>query len=454
MIDRGRARRAARWVAQWALLGGVAFYASEKWPALMQARDGFAQLVSSSFMAPLVRMGERAYSAIDLLEVPLLLVALWIGVSLSMRVVRGQVARVFGLPGGAETALGLLRYALTGVGAIVVLQASGFDVSSLAIFGGVLGVGIGFGLQNITSNFVSGVLLSFERPIKPGDYVSLGELSGTVLRIGARATQIQTPDHVTIVVPNSRFLEAEVVNWSHGDPLCKLHAPVGVAYGSDVARVRQALLEAARGAPKVLADPRPSADLEGFGDSALLFDLEVWTRSPQDQNEILSALRYRIEASLRRHAIEIPFPQRDLRLRSPELERALDAWTRREFPEPTRAATAASPTVPSPLDLAFSSEMDRAPDLWTDAEIETLAQRMRAPGGVAIGDRRHRLSVYPRCLVGAEAVRWMVDVIGATHSEAIALGRRLVAQKLLHHVLDEHDFEDAPLFYRFRADET
>lgn len=439
-------------IAKVLLWTGVALWASERLPALMQARDELLALVSASFMAPLVRMGERAYSALDLLKLPLLLAALWAGVNLLMRGLRRQLARV-GAQGasGADTFATLARYALTGIGALVILQASGFDVSTLAIFGGVLGVGIGFGLQNVTSNFVSGVLLAFERPIKPGDFVSLGELSGSVLRIGARSTWIQTPDHVTILVPNSRFLEGEVVNWSHGDPVCKLHARVGVAYGSDVARVRRALLEAAHGAPKVLADPRPTADLEAFGDNALLFDLEIWTRDPEAQHEILSALNYRIESSLRRHGIVVPFPQRDLHLRSPELLRIVEAWGRRAFPELADARAAATP-APASSEIETGPEIDRAPALWTDAEVAELARRMRAADGVRIEDRRHHFTVHRRCFVGSEAVRWLVERVGLTHSEALTLGRRLVDQKLIQHVLGEHGFEDAHLFYRFSAD--
>jgi hypothetical protein len=314
----------------------------------------------------------------------------------------------------------------------VVLHASGFDLSSLALFGGVLGVGLGFGMQNIASNFVSGVLLAFERPIKPGDYVTLGALSGTVRRIGARSTEIRTPDNVTILVPNARFLESEVVNWSHGSPVCKLHARVGIAYGSDPARVRAALLEAARGHPKVLADPRPTVDLDGFGESALLFDLEVWTREPEDQNEILSALYYRIEASLRRHGIEIPFPQLEVR-------------TRAQDAPPVADAVHVAPE--------HDGELDPAERLADPLALDALAARMRASDGVPREDRRHLFQVHPRCFVGSDATRWLVEREGLTRREAIAVGQRMVERGLFRHVLDEHGFEDGYLFYRFREDE-
>ena len=413
---------------------GAFLLASDRLPRLMQARDALAEQVSGSFMAPLVQMGMRSWSALELIELPLLLVALWFGVVLAARGVRAQLVHAGGAGwSGSDTLVAFARYALLGSGALVILQSRGVDLSSLALFGGVVGVGIGFGVQNIARNFVSGLLLAAERPIKPGDYVSLDAFSGTVRHIGARATEILTPDHVSILVPNSRFLEEAVVNWSHGNPLCKLHAPVGVAYGSDVARVRAALLEAAAGHPKVLADPRPSVDLDGFGADALLFDLEIWTREPQDQNELRASLNVRIEASLRRHGIEVPFPQRVVHVRAAA---------------PAPAAAASAPPFAHP-----EAELDPSPAFWPAERIALIAARMREPGGVAIADRRHRFRVHARCCVGSEIVGWLVESEKLTRDEAVGVGRRMLEQGLLRHVLDEHGFEDAYLFYRFVADE-
>jgi small-conductance mechanosensitive channel len=414
-----------------ALWLGTALFVSDRLPVLTRARDEVAALIAVSFMAPLVQMGMRSWSALELLELPLLLLALWLGVGLVARILRAQLANAGGGEwSGGETLATLARYALLGVGTLVILQARGVDLSSLALFGGVLGVGIGFGVQNIARNFVSGVLLAVERPIKPGDYVSLGAFSGTVRHIGARATEVLTSDHVSILVPNSRFLEEEVVNWSHGNPLCKLHVPVGVAYGSDVTRVRAALLEAAHGHPKVCPDPRPSVDLDGFGESALLFDLEVWTREPQEQNELRASLHYRVEASLRRHGIEVPFPQRVLHVRGP--------------------APAVAPAA-APIEH-LEPELDPSPVFWSDERIAALAARMREPGGVAIADRRHLFRVHVRCCVGSEIVGWLVTEEKLTRSEAVGVGRRMLELGLLRHVLDEHGFEDAYLFYRFSGD--
>jgi small-conductance mechanosensitive channel len=439
-------------VAKLALWIATLVLVSDLLPGLMQARDDLAELVSGSFMAPLVQAGMRSWSALELIELPLMLGALWIGVGLVARVVRSQLVRAGGKDwSGVDTFTSISRYALLAAGALVILKARGIDLGSLVIFGGVLGVGIGLGVQNIARNFVSGLLLAMERPIKPGDYVSLGGFSGTVRRIGARATEVLTADHVSVLVPNARFLEEEVVNWSHGNPLCKLHVPVGVAYGSDVARVRAALLEAAQGNPKLLPDPRPTVDLDGFGDSALLFDLEVWTRDPQEQSELKSWLYYRIEANLRRHGIEVPYPQRDLHLRFPELAHALESWRRREFPEsaPLGAPAAAGCEAPMP---EAAAEIDPSPLSWPESQIAALAARMREPGGVAIADRRHLFRVHRQCCIGSEIVGWLVTGEKLTRDEAVAVGRRMMEQGLLRHVLDEHGFEDSYLFYRFRDD--
>jgi small-conductance mechanosensitive channel len=435
--------KAALWIA-------AAGFATSQVMALAAARDVAFELVGASLRAPLVQMGERSWSALDLVQLPALLAALWLAVSLLARGVRRQLVRA-----GAETATsdllsGLLRYSIAGLACLVLLQVWGLDLSSLALLGGVVGVGIGFGLQNIASNFVSGLLLSVERPIKAGDFVTVGAFEGSVLRIGARSTEILTRDHVSILVPNSRFLEQEVVNWSHRDPMCKVHVPVGVAYGSDPERVRAALLEAARGHPLVLHDPRPTVDLEGFGDNALLFDLEVWTQQPAERKRILSDLNYRVEAVLRRHGLSVPFPQRDLHLRSPEIARVLEAWARRALPEGEDAAPAEPAPEPEVVPAALPA-LPGAAD-WSEDALRELAARLRGPGGVPIRDRRHLLGLHRRCFVGSEAVTWLVENEDLTRDEAVRAGRRLVEAGLVRHVLDEHGFEDAWLFYRFAAD--
>ncbi|MBI3770203.1 MAG: mechanosensitive ion channel [Deltaproteobacteria bacterium] len=440
---------AALWVA-------VGYGVSEQFPLLRQWRLLVVCLVQESFTEPLFKMGEMSYSALDIMLLPALIVAIWVGMGIGTHLVRLVFFRASAMQEGAQQALGVLtRVLLTFIGTIVVFQYWGVDLSSLAVLGGALGVGIGFGLQTIANNFVSGIVLGLERPIKPGDYVRVGDLVGTVARIGARSTEIRTADRVSILVPNSRLLEHEVVNWTHGDPISRIHLPLGVAYGSDLRQVRAALLEAARSHPDVLADPRPDVQLHGFGESSLDVELLVWTRDPRNQVQLTSDLYFRIEPLLRRHGIAVPFPQHDLHLHAPEIERAAAVWRRQVFPESEPEPQAAAPPAPvGHLEpCVHDHEQELGTPSWDDERLAALVARMRGDDGITIADRRHFLRVHARCFVGSDAVDWLVHHERLTRDEAVALGRRLVERGLVHHVLDEHEFKDGPLFYRFRADE-
>ncbi len=455
-VRHGRAFALAALGARSALWLGIAWLVSERFEPLMQARGWSLMLLADALRAPLFTMNERSYSTLDLVLLPAFLVALWIAVGLLVRVIRSRVLEAAGVESGLQETLGvLLRYALTFIGAIVLLQGYGVDVRSLAIAASVLGVGIGFGLQNIANNFVSGLLINFERPVRPGDYVNVGAFEGTVVRVGGRSTQIRTIDGVLILIPNSKFLETEVVNWSLGDPRSRIHVPVGVAYGTDLARARRALLEAARGHPDVESDPRPQVQMTAFGESSLDLELLVWTRDPRNKNRLESDLNFRVEESLRRHGIQVPFPQRDLHLRSPGLERAARAWARRVAPELSEAEAAPAATLPAEhlaADAALAHDRDRGPDEWSDAEVAASAKQLVASGAVSIRDRRHLLRVHRQAFVGREAVDWLVSEFGLTRAEAVELGERWVALGLVRHVLDEHGFLDGQLFYRFEGE--
>jgi potassium efflux system protein len=153
-----------------------------------------------------------------------------------------------------------------------------------------------------------------------GDLVRVGELVGTVQHIGARSTQILTLDQITIIVPNSQFLEQQVVNWNHGNPVTRLRVPVGVAYGSNIDSVRAAILDAVKGNAEILDYPQPQVWFMGFGDSSLNFELLVWISVPKNQFKLISDLNYKIESNFRLYGVEIPFPQRDVHVRSPQLD--------------------------------------------------------------------------------------------------------------------------------------
>nr|WP_242016743.1 mechanosensitive ion channel domain-containing protein [Trichocoleus sp. FACHB-46] len=275
----------------------------------------------TSFTAPIISLGKQAYSIIDLLILVGLLLGL-VGLAGAVtNVLRSRILSVSGINRSAQEAVAIItKYTLIFIGSIVLLQIWGLDITSLAIVASALGVGIGFGFQDIAKNFGSGVVLLFERPVQVGDFVEVGEYQGTIERIGARSTIIRTLDQISIIVPNSRLLEGEVKNWTYHSSIVRLHLPVHVAYHSEPNLVRLTLLEATKAHRGVLTVPPPQVWFQGFGEHALNFELLVWTAEPSKQFFLKSELYFRIEALLRQRQIEIPLPQRDLHIRSGSLE--------------------------------------------------------------------------------------------------------------------------------------
>ncbi|HEY0506154.1 MAG TPA: mechanosensitive ion channel domain-containing protein [Lysobacter sp.] len=221
------------------------------------------------------------------------------------------------LPRGvANSVASLTYYALLLLGVVVALSAAGFQVSQLALVFGALGVGIGFGLQNVVNNFVSGLILMFERPIQPGDVVEITGTSGRVREIGMRATTIKTFDGADVVVPNGTLLSEKLINWTLLDRNRRLDLNLGVAYGSDPARIKELLLEATRATPGVAKDPAPAVLFMGLGASSLDFAIRAWTYDYDNWVGIRSEMVTRVHAALVEAGVEIPFPQQDLHLRS------------------------------------------------------------------------------------------------------------------------------------------
>jgi small-conductance mechanosensitive channel len=211
----------------------------------------------------------------------------------------------------------VLGYLIFVFGLVIGLQSLGVDLSSLVVLGGALGVGVGFGLQSIVNNFVSGLVLLVERPVRLGDRVEVGDTYGDVMRIGGRSTWIRTNDNEIIIVPNSEFVTKRVTNWTANDRSVRFSIPVGVSYASRPEQVRDLLLEVARRHPDVLADPAPEVIFEAFGDSSLNFRLRVFSvNQVQTPLKLKSELYFSIFRIFAEHGIEIPFPQRDLHLRS------------------------------------------------------------------------------------------------------------------------------------------
>ena len=210
----------------------------------------------------------------------------------------------------------ITQYILGIIGAIIAFQFIGIDLSGLAVIFGLLSVGIGFGLQNVTSNFVAGLILLLERPIKVGDRVSIGETEGDVLAINLRSTTIRSIDNIAIIVPNSDFISSNVTNWSYGDKKVRLNVEVGVSYNSDLETVLRCLKEVAIENNKVMKKPKPEVHLTAFGDSSWNMKLRCWVSDPKEYRRIASDLNCAIVHKFRQNNVEIPFPQRDLHVRS------------------------------------------------------------------------------------------------------------------------------------------
>jgi small-conductance mechanosensitive channel len=250
------------------------------------------------------------------LLVALLVAVFWIS-SLTKRFLFNRLLAQSGLERSLQYAIAqILSNIVLVIGILIVLENTGIHLAALAVFAGAVGVGIGFGLQNIASNFISGLVILAERPITIGDRVEVAGIVGRVQQIRARSTVIVTGDNIAMIVPNSKFIDSPVTNWHYGDQRVRFRVPVGVAYGSDVNKVREALIAAAREHSATLNDPEPTAYLEKFGASTIDFELVAWTQQMSYKpRRFRSDLNYLIHKHLTAAGIEIPNPQRDLHIR-------------------------------------------------------------------------------------------------------------------------------------------
>jgi potassium efflux system protein len=219
-------------------------------------------------------------------------------------------------PGSRYAINTLLRYVVVTIGVIVVLNVIGWQWSQIQWLVAALSVGLGFGLQEIVANFVSGLVILFERPVRVGDTVTVGQLTGTVSRVRIRATTITDWDRKEIIVPNKSFITEQVINWTLSDPITRIVIPVGVSYGSDTQLAHRVMEETLSAMPLVLDEPPPKVYFVGFGESSLDFKLYVYSRELADRLPLTHAVHQEILGALRKSGIEIPFPQRDLHLRS------------------------------------------------------------------------------------------------------------------------------------------
>lgn len=267
------------------------------------------------------KIGGLDISPIFLVKAAIFL-ALLIALShLVQRVLLSRVLRHIHVSEGAQFALGrFATYFLFLGGLFIGLQSLGLNLNSLLVFGSALGVGVGLGLQNVVSNFVAGLILLIEQPIRMGDRIETEGAQGDVVRIAARSTWVRTNDNVIRIIPNSNFINNPVTNWTANDPTVRVNIPVGVGYRSDPDKVRTILLQAAMANRDVLPQPAPDVIFTDFGDNSLNFTLRVWTSSRAHTATVLkSELYFDLFSRFREAGIELPFPQRDLHLRSSDI---------------------------------------------------------------------------------------------------------------------------------------
>ena len=250
------------------------------------------------------------------LLVALLIVVFWIS-SGTKRFLFNRLLAQSGLDRSLQYAIAqVVSNVVLVVGIFIVLENTGIHLAALTVFAGAVGVGVGFGLQNIASNFISGLVILVERPITIGDRVEVAGIAGQVEHIRARSTVIRTNDNIMMIVPNTKFIDSPVTNWTYGDRRVRFRIPVGVAYGSDVNKVRNALLAVAHENPHTLKEPAPTVSLDQFGDSSIDFKLIVWTSAMSDRpSRYRSDLNFAIADKFHEVGIEFPFPQHDVHIR-------------------------------------------------------------------------------------------------------------------------------------------
>lgn len=267
---------------------------------------------------PFLKLGETQITLLSILYLALLLLLL---IYLSGKVRKVLVNRLLAKRGvnvGVREATGtIVRYVILFIGLLVILQTVGIDLTALSILTGAVGLGIGFGLQNIASNFISGLIILFERPVRIGDRIAVGDVEGDVMRIGARSTTVLTNDNIDIIIPNSKLITENVVNWTHRERTVRFRIPVTVAYNTDPRKLEKVLLEAANEVPDILTAPAPGVRFIALGENGLEFELRAWTTSlVQRKGKFVSQINFAIYDKFKEHEIEVPYPQRDVHIRT------------------------------------------------------------------------------------------------------------------------------------------
>ena len=308
-------------LVRWARVAAVvawAYYTHEGFVVVENTTDALKGLLEKQ-----ISIGDFSLAPADIV---IFFVVVWLTFKISQLlsfILETDVLPNLNLPRGVPGAITrLTHYAIVVIGVMIGAAAAGLDFSRINLIIGALGVGIGFGLQNVVNNFVSGLILLFERPIRVGDKVQLDTLFGIVKNIGMRASIVRTYQGAEVIVPNANLISSEVINWTLSDDRRRMELPVGVAYGTDPQFVIDLLVGVAEEHEDVMSDPAPAALFLGFGDSSLNFQIRAWTRS--DYVRVSSDLLVATNSALAAAGIEVPFPQRDLHLRSVEAGLSLE----------------------------------------------------------------------------------------------------------------------------------
>lgn len=265
----------------------------------------------------LFKVSDAPVTVASVLIFLLLLTVFIVIAAFARRALNRRIFRRLKMDSGTSYTLSrITQYIIITIGVLISFNFVGINLSSLAVIFGLLSVGIGFGLQNVTANFISGLIILFERPISIGDRVMVNDIEGDVMEINIRSTMVRTVNSISIVVPNSEFVSKDVINYSHGDPTYRLDINVGVSYGSDLDTVLKALKEVADANESVMRKPEPEVHLIEFGESSWNMQLRTWIPDVKQYPRIRNEINQSIIRTFKKHDIEIPFPQRDLHVRS------------------------------------------------------------------------------------------------------------------------------------------
>jgi small-conductance mechanosensitive channel len=265
-----------------------------------------------------MQVGEKRISVLAVGKLVLAVAVLWMLALWIARLIENRISQAAYVNPGMQVALvKLSKFLLLVLAFLLALDAVGIDLTALTVFGGALGVGLGFGLQRIASNFISGFIVLFDRSIRPGDVITIGDKFGWVQELRARYVVVRDRDGVDRLIPNETLITNEVINWSFGDRNVRLKIPVSISYDNDPEQALALLREAARTNPRVLAEPEPATRLMAFGDSGIELELRVWIQDPESGlASVRSDINLAIWRAFKAAGIVIPYPQRDLHIRS------------------------------------------------------------------------------------------------------------------------------------------